>query len=138
MSQRAEAEGGVDAEEVAADVAGAGRERQQQQKQRGSFHGRVGGSSARVDARYLDPHGAAVLNSRASDVMGELWMVAVAQPGRAPDCGSGCRGFKSRRSPHPSTGLTFPDVRGLVRVRPEKKTRQTVMDQVVAMDGISG
>ena len=27
--------------------------------------------------------------------------VAVAQPGRAPDCGSGCRGFKSRRSPHP-------------------------------------
>src|ERR1019366_10080492 len=28
-------------------------------------------------------------------------MVAVAQPGRAPDCGSGCRGFKSRRSPHP-------------------------------------
>lgn len=27
------------------------------------------------------------------------FMVAVAQPGRAPDCGSGRRGFKSRRSP---------------------------------------
>ena len=26
-------------------------------------------------------------------------MVAVAQPGRAPGCGPGCRGFKSRRSP---------------------------------------
>ena len=121
MSQRAEAEGGVDAEEVAADVAGAGRERQQQQKRRGSFHGRVGGSSARVGARYLDPHGAAMLDSHASDVMGESWMVAVAQPGRAPDCGSGCRGFKSRRSPHPSTGLAFPDVRGWFASRPKRK-----------------
>ena len=27
-------------------------------------------------------------------------MAVVAQSGRAPDCGSGCRGFKSRRSPH--------------------------------------
>ncbi len=26
-------------------------------------------------------------------------MVAVAQFGRAPDCDSGCRGFKSRRPP---------------------------------------
>ena len=27
-------------------------------------------------------------------------MVAVAQPGRAPVCGTGGRGFKSRRSPN--------------------------------------
>lgn len=27
-------------------------------------------------------------------------MVAVAQPGRAPDCGSGGWGFNSPRSPH--------------------------------------
>src|ERR1039458_5207543 len=41
-----------------------------------------------------------MLNSPAS-TMYRVGMVAVAQPGRAPDCGSGCRGFKSRRSPHP-------------------------------------
>ena len=27
-------------------------------------------------------------------------MVAVAQFGRAPDCGSGCRGFESHQPPH--------------------------------------
>lgn len=27
--------------------------------------------------------------------------------GRAPDCGSGCRGFESRRSPHPSPFTLF-------------------------------
>ena len=30
-------------------------------------------------------------------------MVAVAQPGRAPVCGTGGRGFKSRRSPDKNT-----------------------------------
>ena len=50
--------------------------------------------------RCLDPCGARMLRLLAFD--DELSrMVAVAQPGRAPDCGSGCRGFKSRRSPHP-------------------------------------
>ena len=40
----------------------------------------------------------------------------VAQQVRAPDCGSGCRGFKSRRSPHLSD-MTFdcPCVKYLVR-----------------------
>lgn len=32
------------------------------------------------------------------DIIGFL-LVIVAQPGRAPVCGTGCRGFKSRRSP---------------------------------------
>jgi hypothetical protein len=116
----------------------AGCECQQQQKQCGSFHGRVGDSSAKVGARYLDPRGAAMLNSYAFGVMGESWMVAVAQPGRAPDCGSGCRGFKSRRSPHPSAGLTYPDAGGLAGVPPEKKSRQTVMDRVPCGNGSSG
>src|SRR5271154_6949011 len=53
--------------------------------------------------------------------MGELWMVAVAQPGRAPDCGSGCRGFKSRRSPHPSAGLSFPQRRWIGSHRARKE-----------------
>ncbi len=36
-----------------------------------------------------------------------LLTATVAQSVRAPDCGSGCRGFDSRRSPHPSLLQNF-------------------------------